>query len=51
MNQHGKVIKCCYTCVYYEWYYDKCTKFNCEVDSRSYCSFYKPQGKESEEEE
>ena len=33
--------KCCDTCKYYEWYYDKCNKYNCEVDDRSVCSSHK----------
>lgn len=32
--------KCCDTCVHYEWYYDKCTKYQCEVDPRSICTLY-----------
>ena len=24
----------CDECKYYSWYYDKCTKWDCEVDSR-----------------
>lgn len=51
MTTEGKNImsKCCDTCLYYEWYYDKCTKFNCKVDYRSCCSMYKS-CEESEEE-
>lgn len=32
--------KCCDNCKYYEWYYDKCNKYNCEVDGRSVCNGY-----------
>ncbi len=32
--------KCCDTCQYYEWYYDKCRFYDCEVDARSICSSY-----------
>lgn len=32
--------KCCDTCKYYEWYFDKCQKYNCEVDNRSVCSLH-----------
>ena len=37
----SKIDKKCDTCISYEWYYDKCNKFNCEVDDRSCCSFWK----------
>lgn len=37
--------KCCDTCKYYEWYYDKCNKYNCEVDDRSVCSSHEEQKK------
>lgn len=33
--------KCCDTCVYYKWYYDLCTLFNCQTDARSICNCYK----------
>lgn len=26
--------KCCDKCKYYEWYYDKCTKWDCLCDAR-----------------
>ena len=48
-NQQSK--KCCDTCKYYHWYYDKCDKYDCEVDARSVCAAYEPYkkgGKESE---
>jgi len=32
--------RCCDTCKYYHWYYDKCDKYNCEVDARSVCVAY-----------
>lgn len=32
--------KCCDICQYYEWYYDKCQLYDCEVDARSVCSDY-----------
>lgn len=32
--------KCCDSCKYYEWYYDKCTKWNTTVDPRSICDSY-----------
>ena len=31
---------CCNNCVYYEWYYDKCTKHACKTDARSVCYDY-----------
>ena len=34
-------IKKCDTCANYNWYYDKCKEFNCEVDDRSCCSAWK----------
>lgn len=34
--------KCCDTCKHYEWYYDKCSKYNCETDARARCSEYEP---------
>ena len=34
------IEKCCDTCQYYEWYYDKCQLYDCEVDARSICSSY-----------
>ena len=33
--------KCCDTCKYYEWYYDRCNLFNCKMDARSKCNCYK----------
>ena len=32
--------ECCDNCKYYDWYYDKCDKYNCEVDRRSVCNGY-----------
>lgn len=32
--------KTCDNCKYYHWYYDKCDKWNCEVDSRSVCELH-----------
>ena len=29
-------------CKYYNWYYDKCTKWNCVVDSREVHNCYEP---------
>ena len=29
--------RCCDTCRYYEWYWDKCTKYNCEVHAFAMC--------------
>ena len=26
--------KCCDNCKWFEWYWDKCTKWDCEVDAR-----------------
>ena len=37
---------CCDNCKYYYWYYDKCTKYDCEVDARSMCSSFEPFEKE-----
>ena len=34
--------KCCDTCKHYHWYYDKCDKYDCEVDARSICAEYEP---------
>ena len=36
--ERTEIKKCCDNCIYYKWYYDKCTKFDCEVDARSVCS-------------
>ena len=33
--------KCCDNCRYYEWYYDWCNLFKCEMDARSRCNSYK----------
>ena len=30
--------KTCDNCIYYNWYWDKCSKYDCEVDSRSVCN-------------
>ena len=30
----------CDTCKWYAWYYDKCNKYDCEVDGRSVCNGY-----------
>ena len=38
--------KCCDTCAHYEWYYDKCTKYQCEVDPRSICTAYQSRNTE-----
>lgn len=40
--------KCCDTCRNYDWYYDTCEKYNCEIDGRGMCSSYDPRT-ESEE--
>ena len=34
--------KCCDNCKYYEWYHDKCSKWNCEIDCRSCCDSFSP---------
>ncbi|MBO4542400.1 MAG: hypothetical protein J5725_04375 [Bacteroidales bacterium] len=39
---------CCDTCVHYTWYYDRCEKYQCEVDSRGVYNCYKS-CKETEE--
>ena len=39
-NQQNK--KCCDTCKHYHWYYDKCDKYDCEMDARSVCAEYEP---------
>lgn len=31
------MTKCCDTCAHYHWYYDRCDKWDCEVDDRSVC--------------
>ena len=36
----------CDDCEYYEWYYDRCNKWNCEVDGRSVCSAFKERSKD-----
>lgn len=38
MMERTEIKKCCDNCIYYKWYYDKCTKFDCETDARSVCS-------------
>jgi len=30
--------RCCDNCIHYRWYYDKCIKWDCEVDARSMCN-------------
>ena len=37
LRKHGLLTRCCDNCAYYSWYYDKCDKWQCEVDSRSVC--------------
>lgn len=37
--------ECCDNCKYYDWYYDKCDKYNCEVDRRSVCNGYESMAK------
>ena len=32
--------QCCDNCTYYQWYYDWCEKWHCEVDFRSKCNSY-----------
>ena len=32
------VKKICDNCIHYNWYWDKCNKYNCEIDARSVCS-------------
>jgi len=32
----------CDKCKHYSWYYDKCRKFNCEVDFREVHNCYEP---------
>lgn len=39
--------KCCDNCEYYQWYYDKCEKYQCETDARSVCSEHEPNNKET----
>ena len=46
-NQQSK--KCCDTCKHYRWYYDKCAKYDCEVDARSVCAGYEPYQKGGKE--
>ena len=46
-----KSKKCCDTCKYYEWYYDKCNKYNCKVDDRSVCSSHKEREQDDSENE
>ena len=38
MGKKDNFEKCCDNCKYYEWYWDKCKKFDCETDARSCCS-------------
>ena len=38
-------MKSCDNCKHYQWYYDKCERWNCEVDCRSVCSVYDGDGK------
>ena len=30
--------RCCDNCAHFEWYNDRCKKYNVEVDARSVCS-------------
>lgn len=34
--------KYCDNCKYYRWYYDRCTKWDCEIDSRSVQDCHEP---------
>ena len=36
MNTH----RCCDNCIYYNWYYNRCNKYDCEMDERSVCIFF-----------
>ena len=38
LSKHDDFKKCCDTCKYYEWYWDKCKKFDCEMDARACCN-------------
>lgn len=42
-------MKCCDTCKQYRWYYDKCAKYDCEVDARSVCAEYEQHQKGGKE--
>ena len=37
-----KKMKNCDNCKYYCWYYDKCLKWNCEVDAREIHNCFEP---------
>lgn len=39
-KQRTKISKSCDTCEYYEWYYDWCNKWHCEIDFRQVCIFH-----------
>ena len=45
-----KKKKTCDGCAYYDWYWDRCRRFDCEVDSRGVCYGYVPAPIESIEE-
>lgn len=32
--------ECCDNCKYYQWYYNKCDKYDCTIDARSVCNSY-----------
>ena len=34
----------CDNCKYYEWYYDHCRKWDCEIDAREVHNCYEPYG-------
>ena len=36
MNTH----RCCDNCNYYNWYYNRCNKYDCETDERSVCASF-----------
>jgi len=32
--------RCCDNCTYYNWYYDRCNKYDCETNARSVCASF-----------
>jgi hypothetical protein len=43
--------KCCDNCKWFEWYWDKCKKWDCECDFREVHSCYEPIERGSNNEE
>ena len=41
--------KCCDNCIHYHWYYDKCDKWDCEVDARECHSCFEERKEEKKD--